>query len=61
MVVLCAREKLDMENLFRRVVPEPSRFGTRFVFRQVCRSLICMNAIRSWAHLLSSQQGQGSD
>lgn len=37
-VVLCARQKLDMELLFRRVLPKPARFGTRFVFRQACSS-----------------------
>lgn len=33
-VVLCQREKLNMEAEFRRVIPEDRRFGTRFVFRQ---------------------------
>lgn len=33
-VVLCAREKLQMEALCRRVLPEKSRFGSQFVFRQ---------------------------
>ena len=33
-VVLCQREKLQMEAEFRRVIPEGRRCGTRFVFRQ---------------------------
>lgn len=33
-VVLCQREKLQMEAEFRRVIPEARRCGTRFVFRQ---------------------------
>jgi len=34
-VVLCKREKLEMEDMFRRTIPEVARYGTRFVFRQV--------------------------
>ena len=34
-VVLSSRSKLEMEELFRRTIPEESRFGTRFVFREV--------------------------
>jgi hypothetical protein len=33
-VVLCKREKLEMEDMFRRTIPEVARYGTRFVFRQ---------------------------
>ena len=33
-VVLCQREKLQMEADFRRILPESRRFGTKFVFRQ---------------------------
>lgn len=33
-VVLCQREKLQMEAEFRRVIPHERRFGTKFVFRQ---------------------------
>ena len=35
LVVLCEREKLEMEQLFRRVLPDAERYGSRFVFRQV--------------------------
>jgi hypothetical protein len=35
-VVLTQREKLEMEDYFRRVIPFEKRFGTKFVFRQVC-------------------------
>lgn len=34
-VVLSERDKLEMEALFRRTIPEESRYGTKFVFRQV--------------------------
>ena len=34
-VVLCSRDKLEMEALFRRTIPQDSRYGTQFVFRQV--------------------------
>ena len=34
-VVLSKREKLEMEDMFRRTIPEVARYGTRFVFRQV--------------------------
>eukprot|EP00891_Asterochloris_glomerata_P004631 jgi/Astpho2/4631/Aster-x0209 len=33
-VVLCQREKLEMETTFRRIIPESQRFSTQFVFRQ---------------------------
>jgi hypothetical protein len=33
-VVLSQREKLEMEELFRRGVPERARHGSRLVFRQ---------------------------
>ena len=39
-VVLCAREKLDMETTFRRVMPESSHYGSRFVFRHVSDVLL---------------------
>ena len=34
-VVLSSRSKLEMEELFKRTIPHESRFGTRFVFREV--------------------------
>ncbi|KAK9810370.1 hypothetical protein WJX72_009592 [[Myrmecia] bisecta] len=33
-VVLTKRDKLQMEATFRRIIPDPQRFGTSFVFRQ---------------------------
>ncbi len=37
-VVLSSRSKPEMEELFKRTIPHESRFGTRFVFREVgCR------------------------
>lgn len=33
-VVLSSRDKLEMEDLFRRTIPEDARYGTQFVFRQ---------------------------
>ena len=41
MVVLSKREKLEMEDMFRRTIPEVARYGTRFVFRQA-RLDICL-------------------
>lgn len=32
-VVLSQRPKVEMENTFRRIIPEERRFGSRFVFR----------------------------
>lgn len=34
-VVLSAREKLEMEKLTRRALPDRERYGTKLVFRQV--------------------------
>ncbi len=34
-VVLSSRSKPEMEELFKRTIPHESRFGTRFVFREV--------------------------
>ncbi len=34
-VVLSKREKLEMEAMFRRTIPEEARYGSTFVFRQV--------------------------
>lgn len=33
-VVLSKREKLEMEAMFRRTIPEDARYGSTFVFRQ---------------------------
>ena len=38
-VVLSSRSKPEMEELFKRTIPHESRFGTRFVFREVGCSL----------------------
>lgn len=34
-VVLSSRDKLVMEAMFRRTIPEAARYGSTFVFRQV--------------------------
>ena len=33
-VVLSSRDKLEMEALFRRTIPDKARYGSTFVFRQ---------------------------
>ena len=40
-MVLSSRSKLEMEELFRRTIPENTRFGTRFVFREVGSPPFC--------------------
>ena len=45
MVVLCKREKLEMEDMFRRTIPEVARYGTRFVFRQA-RLILCQASLQ---------------
>lgn len=32
-MVLSSRPKVQMENTFRRIIPDEQRFGTTFVFR----------------------------
>lgn len=34
-VVMTQRAKLELEALFRRILPAPQRFGSQIVFRQV--------------------------
>ena len=52
-MVLSSRSKLEMEELFKRTIPQESRFGTRFVFREVGFS-ICMHACNELCAYLSA-------
>ena len=46
-VVMTQRAKLELEALFRRILPRPQRYGSQLVFRQARR-------LPAWRHLIVS-------
>lgn len=58
-VVLSKREKLEMEAMFRRTIPEEARYGSTFVFRQA-RSPSLPQATCNRCKIISHTDGYGS-
>ena len=44
-VIMCQRPKLAMEDLFNQAIPVNVRYGTSFVFRQVCPPNLLLSLI----------------
>eukprot|EP00884_Botryococcus_braunii_P018197 jgi/Botrbrau1/5060/Bobra.37_1s0025.1 len=64
-VVLCQREKLEMEAACRRIIPPQHRYGSRFVFRQgsplVPNDLRGVAAAQAGATIVVSDSNRPSD
>lgn len=39
--VLCARPKMEMEDMFKNSIPDRRRYKSTLIFRQVCISMLC--------------------
>lgn len=47
-VVMTQRAKLELEALFRRILPPPQRYGSQLVFRQAGRPPAWQDLFLSW-------------